>query len=152
VAYDLMVVDVPGARRERQRADRILRDLRGLATLSYCEMHSNYCDPGDLDCEELAELLEENEDALERFRSLCAAHALDEGTAKADPATAAWFLDLDWGVTLVTAKMPIHEPEVAAAYASLLEFVRQHHLGLWDPQAGANVDLANPGRLPPMWR
>ena len=89
---------------------------------------------------------------MERFRSFCAAQGLDERSARSDPYSAARFLDLEWGVVLATAKMPSDEPDVAAAYAELLDFARKHQLRLWDPQSGTAIDLAKAGRLPPMWK
>jgi hypothetical protein len=152
VAYDLMLMDPAGSGRARERAESIARLVHALPALRSCEVHDGFHEPDDLDCDGLAELLEEERAAVERFRSFCAAQGLDEQSARSDPQSAARFLDLEWGVILVTAKMPRDESDVATAYTELLDFARKQQLRLWDPQSGTAIDLANPGRLPPMWK
>jgi hypothetical protein len=152
VAYDLMLMDAIGSGRAKERAEAVVRSLDAAPALRSCEVYSGFHEPDDLDCEGLAELLEDEHAAIERFRSFCAAQGLDAKSARTDPHTAARFLDLEWGVTLATAKMPGGEHEVANAYAELVDFARKHQLRLWDPQSGVEVDLASPGPLPPMWK
>ena len=152
MAYDLMLMDAIGSGRAKERAEAIVRSLGATPGLRSCEVYSGFHEPDDLDCEGLADLLEDEHAAVERFRSFCAAQGLDAMLASTNPQAAARFLDLEWGVTLATAKMPRGEPEVAKAYAELVDFARKHQLRLWDPQSGAEVDLASPGPLPPMWK
>jgi hypothetical protein len=147
-----MLMDAGGSSRARDRAETIARFLHALPALRSCEVYDGFHEPDDLDCDGLAELLEEERAAAERFTSFCAAQGLEAQSARSDPHSAARFLDLEWGVILATAKMPRDEPDVVAAYAELLDFARKHQLRLWDPQSGRAIDLANPGRLPPMWK
>jgi len=152
VAYDLMLMDAAGSVRVRERADSILRTLRAVPALDgMCELHSGFRDPDELDCESLSEFMEEDAHATERFRSFCATRGLDEAWALDDPKSAATFLDLEWGVTLATAKMPNAASEVADAYGKLVAFARHYQLRIWDPQLGGEVDLNNPGTVPPVW-
>lgn len=152
MSYDLMLMDAAGSVRARERAERVLASLQSVPRLARpCELCSGFAEPSGFDCDDVQELLNEDGDAAERFRSFCAAAGLSEQSARSDPRWAARFLDLERGVILATATLPGTDPEIAEAYAGLVDFARANGLRLWDPQAGSGIDLADPGVLPPGW-
>src|SRR5687767_4141724 len=98
MGYDLTLMEWSGRTRQKERSESIAAALRGVDLLS--DVRSSYSDPDDLDCEWLAELIEEEADAAAQFTRFCNARDVDEDFAMNDPGVAAAFLDQVWGVSL----------------------------------------------------
>jgi hypothetical protein len=103
-------------------------------------------------CESLREMIAEGELSAEDFRHFCRTHALVDSIAPPDPQAAARFLLHFWGCPLVSLQMGADVDEARAIYRQAVEFARRHDLELHDPQLGDEIDLDDPGDLPPAYR
>jgi hypothetical protein len=146
MGYDLTLV-LPATRRNGTRAEATLAALVAeIPAARGWEPRLAFTAPDEEDCVVVEELLEEGADEAEAFNAFCHDRDVKPRNALADAAVCAEFVDLQWGSRLVTVTLPHREPE--AAFAELVAFASRHQLALHDPQEGADVDVANPGRLP----
>jgi hypothetical protein len=118
-----------------------------------CEITDLDSDPDAFDLTTLDDCINEGEFTRREYESFCEAHGLVPGTnAENSYRAARTFLDVQWGQSLLTLKLPRPDGEVREAYRLIVEFARRHKLVVNDPQKGQDIDLEKPGEIPPMWR
>jgi hypothetical protein len=100
-------------------------------------------------CESLQEMIDEGEIRADDFRHFCRTHSLVDHIDPPEPNAAATFLLHFWGCPLVSLHLGADANDARATYRQAIEFARRHDLELHDPQLGDEIDLDNPGDLPP---
>ena len=96
-------------------------------------------------------MIDDGEIRADDFRHFCRTHSLVDRIDPADPQAAAIFLLHFWGCPLVTLHIGVDRDEARGIYRQAIEFARRHDLELHDPQLGDEVDLDDPGDLPPSY-
>lgn len=108
------------------------------------EIYDGETEPSDLDTMTVEEMVEDGE--APDFAGFCSARGLKP---KSDAAAAA-YLDEKWGAALVILSLKGRDRErMAQFYAGLVALAREHGWRIENPQDGEDIDLANPGLVPP---
>ena len=118
--------------------------------IAACEVTLFDSEPDDLSVDALEDGIDSGEHTLEDFHQFCALHGLPADPS--DARSAAAFLESQDGRALAVIHLPQSESEARKVYSSLVSFATAHGLRLVDAQMGADIDLSNPGDLPPLWR
>jgi hypothetical protein len=150
MSYDLIVKSPSGANTARTSTHNVTHEIRRHSSeLSHCEIIEGPAMPNIVDTIVLADCFVEKEFSQGDFSAFCVTMGLKDDTGNEESAAA--FLDSKWGVTLTTVKLPREKELVQIAYRGLLAFAKAHDLRICDPQAGRDIDLDNPGEVPPKW-
>jgi hypothetical protein len=105
--------------------------------------------PGD--SQALSKYFEKGSLSADEYQKFCTVQNLSgHGQAEADFA-ARMFINYKWGQGLIVTKMPPEREDVRKAYHLIVDFARRYKLVVHDPQIGKDIDLDNPGELPPMY-
>ncbi len=150
MAYDLILLSQQNSSLSRSQIGGVVQEIKEIpAIASFSEISSGSTHPNPIDLISLSEHLEEDEAASQSFSEFCGSNGLEEN--ENSEASAAQYLDSIWGVNLVSIKLPVNEAHARQVYAALLQFATRRNLRIFDPQMGNDIDLLNPGELPPLW-
>jgi len=150
MSYDLFLQTYPASPVTEPQAGWARALQAHSQLMASCEITFFDSEPDELAVDELEDLIDSGEDAIEVFEEFCESHGLPADPM--DPRSAAAYLESQDGRALASIQLPQSESSVRSVYASLVLFAATNGLRLLDPQAGSDIDLANPGDLPPHWR
>jgi len=136
---------------ELQRIEEALREETKLDYLCELIMHFGGRQPRGHSLA-LSKYFENGVLSADEYEKFCTLHNLtpDRGETEAD-AAARLFLSYKWGQGIITASMPRDRDGILKAYRFMIDVARRHNLVIHDPQIGKDIDLDNPGELPPMY-
>lgn len=139
MGYDLML-QLAGAPRDRARAERTLAALLAeVPAAGGWEPRLAFNEPDEEDQILVEETMEEGGADADAFEAFCRQRGVSARAAMADAELCAAFVDEQFGATLVTVTLSrLHFEADVVQFAA---FAARHGLVLYDPQAGAAVDL-----------
>ena len=154
MSYDLFLQPPLGTLLPLAEGKQLLEDFRNETNLDGpCEM-TDMTEPDACpsDIEMMEECFRDGKLAREEYATFCSANNLVPTAGEQTASTAArLFLDFKLGQTLFSLTLPREDEEVYEAYRLIVEFARRHKIVIHDPQVGANIDLDNLSKFPPMW-
>jgi hypothetical protein len=123
-----------------------------LGSSDVCKL--NGPDDADIDADTLALLIDEGHFSESDFVAYCDSFGLPsrrpDGDFHHDAAQS--FLDAKRGQEVMSLALPTDDSAVVV-YAAIVDFVRRNNFRLWCPMPDVqgDIDLDDPGRLPPHW-
>jgi len=148
MSYDLMLQTVGDI--APQSFEAIQHDLQSNATLQrLCEVTPGTLAPSAVDVVVLGEGLDLGDFTEREFSEFCSSRGLPAD--RQHEGAAAAFLRSRLGFSIASFGLPSSDQDARAAYAELVQIALRYGLRVTDPQKGDDVDLRNPGSLPPMW-
>jgi hypothetical protein len=160
MSYDLCLQAPRGTFLSRKEKDELVEKLRQETKLDeICEIIVSTPLSDSMICRgasrRLSKHIESGEFRRDEYEAFCASHGFhpNEGEQQAD-AAAYMFIRFKWGQTICAPCMPKRSDRDTDlfAYRLIVEFARRHGLVLHDPQVGEDINLDDPGELPPMMR
>lgn len=150
MSYDLFLQSHPGPQPPAPAGSWSQAVADHHPAIAACEITPLGGEPEDLHVDYLEGLLESGEASVGDFLGFCSTTGLEPDLR--DPSSAAAFLASRDGSPLAIVHLPREETNVKMVYSALVLFALEHGIRLVDPQLGADVDLTNPGDVPPFWR
>jgi len=154
VSYDLIIKTPQGILLSSEQSGELFDDFCKETNLHrLCEITYLADDPDSYDASLLEECFDSGEFERSEYVEFCRQSKLSlRMGGQQEHKAARMFLDSKWGQKLFSPGMPRTDNETRKAYHLIVEFARRHNLVVYDPQAGRNIDLANPGEFPPWWQ
>jgi len=151
MSYDLSLETYPDQDFSLGDFDVLQQDLQKNSALQrLCEITPGRLTPSPIDILTLGEGLDFGDFSERDFADFCSQRGLPAD--REHQAAAAAFLRSRWGFKVLTFKLPTADQSARAAYSEIVALASRYKLRLGNPQEGGEVDLQNPGSLPPAWR
>lgn len=150
MSYDLILQTQPGCDIAASEFDTVLQDLRQNGKLQrLCEVAPGRPGASRADVVVLCEGLDFGDFSEADFTEFCSRRGLPAD--RQHEGAAAAFIRSRFGFPVATFKLPTTEEEVRVAYLEIVRFALRRRLRVTDPQEGGDIDLRDPGSLPPKW-
>ncbi|MCA9179049.1 MAG: hypothetical protein KDB14_31515 [Planctomycetales bacterium] len=118
----------------------------------YLDRLTDRDDSAEIDAEIIEDMIADGEFTLAEFERFCNSLAIPAHDEAGDlaPAAAQAFMEHKFGQEVFTVRLPTTEDAASTTYLALAALAQEQQLRL-RPAMGGEIDLANPGRLPPHW-
>jgi hypothetical protein len=150
MSYDLILQTHPNRDFAARDLETIQQDIGCSTTLQrLCEVIPGRLGASNIDVLVLGEGLDFGDFSERDFTDFCSRRGLPVDRQHQDSAAA--FVRSQLGFAIATFKLPMTDAEARVAYAEIVQLAIRYGLRVTDPQKGDDVDLQEPGFLPPKW-